>query len=307
MTPLTAGLLLVDKPSGPTSHDVVGRARRVLGTRKVGHAGTLDPMASGLLILGVERGTKLLGHLALSDKTYLATIRLGVSTTTEDAQGSVTATANATSLDTSDIQQAVATLTGEMLQVPSAVSAIKVDGRRAYQRVRAGEDFSLPARPVTVHEFTVLEIRCDVSADPNPGSPGAVDLDVRVSCSTGTYIRALARDLGDNLGVGAHLTALRRITSGPFGITDAVDLWADGLDARQAVLPATAAAARVFAVRTADPDEARDLSYGRPLHPIGIAGTYAVLDESGAELLALMVETDGRAKPVLVWHAAGSG
>ena len=293
-----AGLLLVDKPSGPTSHDVVGRARRVLGTRKVGHAGTLDPMATGLLVLGVERGTKLLGHLALTSKTYLATIRLGVSTSTEDAQGEVIGTADASEVSDWLLAEAVKGLTGPLMQVPSSVSAIKVDGRRAYDRVRSGEDVVLAARPVTVSRF-------DVSGTRRAGA--TVDLDVEVDCSTGTYVRALARDLGSALGVGAHLTALRRTRVGPFELTNAFDLF--GSDDREqawaSVVPAAAAVRSAFPVRLADDREASDLSYGRALDAVGIDGVYAVLDGTGAELLALLSEVGARAKPVLVWQSAG--
>jgi tRNA pseudouridine55 synthase len=292
------GLLLVDKPTGPTSHDIVGRGRRVLGTRRVGHAGTLDPLASGLLVLGVERGTKLLGHLALKDKTYLATIRLGQVTTTDDAQGEVVAEADASGVTDPAIAAGIAALTGDLLQVPSSVSAIKVDGKRAYDRVRAGETVTLASRPVTVSRFEVLDTRRDGDS---------VELDVHVDCTTGTYIRALARDLGAALGVGAHLTALRRTRIGPFGLADAVDLWAMSADDRDtahaAIVPAAVAAGLSFPTRQATAAEATDLSYGRALTAAGIHGTYAVLDPAG-ELLALLTEDGDRAKPVLVWHAA---
>ncbi|MEO5831770.1 MAG: tRNA pseudouridine(55) synthase TruB [Nakamurella sp.] len=292
------GLLLVDKPTGPTSHDMVGRGRRVLGTRRVGHAGTLDPLASGLLILGVERGTKLLGHLSLADKTYLATIRLGASTTTDDSQGDVVTSADASGVTDAAIWAGVSALTGDLMQVPSSVSAIKVDGKRAYELVRAGETVTLAARPVTVSRFDILDTR-------RKGE--TIEVDVLVDCTTGTYIRALARDLGAALGVGAHLTALRRTRIGPFDIADAIDLWPMGPDDRGAaqalILPAARAAELSFPTREASADEARDLSYGRPLAAVGINGTYAVLDSDG-ELLALLAEVDERAKPVLVWHAA---
>ena len=294
------GLLLVAKPTGPTSHDVVGRARRVLGTRRVGHAGTLDPLASGLLILGVERATKLLGHLALKDKSYLATIRLGVATSTEDAQGDVVAVTDTSALTEAMIGAAMAALTGDLMQVPSSVSAIKVDGRRAYELVRAGETVELAARPVTVTAFEMLEMR---------RTEAVVELDVRVDCSTGTYVRALARDLGNALGVGAHLTALCRTRIGPFDLSDAVDLWSMGPDDREtaaaAIIPAAGAAAIAFPIRHANAREAVELSYGRSLAVTGIPGTYAIVDDAGTALLALAADVDGRAKPVLVWHAAG--
>ncbi len=292
---------MVDKPTGPTSHDIVGRGRRVLGTRRVGHAGTLDPLASGLLVLGVERGTKLLGHLALKDKTYLATIRLGEATTTDDAQGDILSSAEASGVTDDAIAAGIAALTGDLMQVPSSVSAVKVDGRRAYDLVRSGETVTLAARPVTVSRFDVLAIRRGDIAT------ATVDVDVMVDCTTGTYIRALARDLGVDLGVGAHLTALRRTRIGPFDLNGALDLWEMGPDDRDtahaAILPAARAAELSFPSRRATADEARDLSYGRPLAAVGINGTYAVLDTAG-ELLALLAEDGERAKPVLVWHAA---
>ena len=202
-------LVVVDKPSGLTSHDVVARVRRLAGTRKVGHAGTLDPMATGVLLVGVERTTRLLGHLALTDKAYAATIRLGVSTVTDDAEGDAVATADASAVSLADVEAALVPLRGNILQRPSAVSAIKVDGVRSYKRVREGEDVELPARPVTVSRFEVLDARA---------GDGVLDLDVEVECSTGTYVRALARDLGAALGVGGHLTALRRTRVGAFGL-----------------------------------------------------------------------------------------
>lgn len=203
-----SGLVVVDKPAGLTSHDVVTRLRHILHTRKIGHAGTLDPMATGVLVCGVERGTRLLGHLALDTKAYVATIRLGATTVTDDAQGDVVATADPSDVTDAAIAVGVAALTGTIEQVPSTVSAIRVDGRRAYERVRAGEQVVLAARPVTVSRFTVLARR-------------GPDLDVEVDCSSGTYVRALARDLGAGLRVGAHLTALRRTRVGPFVLAHA--------------------------------------------------------------------------------------
>jgi tRNA pseudouridine55 synthase len=215
--PPGGGLLLVDKPSGCTSHDVVGRLRFVLRTRRIGHAGTLDPMANGLLVLAVDRSTKLLGHLALTDKTYLATIRLGQRTDTDDADGDVVAAAPAGHLTDAEILDGITALTGPLMQVPSAVSAIKVDGRRAYDRVRAGETVELAARPVTIDRFEIV--------GPLRRSGELIDLDVEVECTTGTYVRSLARDLGSKLGVGGHLTRLRRTRVGPFDVAEAVDVF----------------------------------------------------------------------------------
>jgi tRNA pseudouridine55 synthase len=212
------GILLLDKPQGPTSHDLVSRTRRALGTRKVGHAGTLDPMATGLMILGVESSTRLLTFLVGLDKEYTATIRLGQATTTDDAEGEIVASADRAQLSAvtdAAIAAGILSLTGEIAQVPSSFSAIKVNGVRSYDRARAGEEVDLPARTVTVSSFEVLETRRGADA---------IDLDVRVAVSSGTYVRALARDLGSALGVGGHLTVLRRTRIGPFGINDAVQL-----------------------------------------------------------------------------------
>lgn len=206
------GLVIVDKPPAWTSHDVVARVRRLVGTRKVGHAGTLDPMATGVLVLGVGRATRLLGHLQLADKTYTATVRLGVATVTDDAEGEVLSTADTSAIDTARIRAQAAALTGTIDQVPSAVSAIKVDGVRSYARVRSGEEVDLPARRVQVRRFEVGQLR---------RSDGYTDVDIEVDCSSGTYIRALARDLGSVLGVGGHLTALRRTRVGGIDLSQA--------------------------------------------------------------------------------------
>jgi tRNA pseudouridine55 synthase len=233
--------MLVDKPAGITSHDVVSRVRRIAGTRKVGHAGTLDPMATGLLIIGIDGSTRLLTYLVGLDKQYLATIRLGWATTTDDADGEPLRPPADTSGVTADgIREAIRPLTGRISQIPSAVSAIKVDGRRSYDRVRDGEDVVLAARTVTVSAFDVLDTRL--------GSHG-VELDVRVDCSSGTYIRALARDLGATLGVGGHLIALRRTRVGPFRIEDATPLPErdeSGTALLESVLAPASAARRLF-------------------------------------------------------------
>ncbi|WP_417508455.1 tRNA pseudouridine(55) synthase TruB [Microbacterium sp.] len=250
------GILLVDKPGGLTSHDVVARTRRAFGTRKVGHAGTLDPMATGLLVIGIEGATRLLTYIVGAAKTYHATIRLGQSTTTDDAEGEITARASddlVQGVTGEQIAQGIAVLTGEIDQVPSAVSAIKVDGRRAYDRVRAGEEVALKSRAVIVSRFDVLAERRDA---------GAIDLDVVVDCSSGTYIRALARDLGESLGVGGHLTALRRTHVGPFDVSDAVSI--DALDEASTLTP-SAAAVQVMQRFDVSADEARDLRHGKRL------------------------------------------
>ncbi len=279
------GLLLVDKPAGWTSHDVVARVRRVCGTRRVGHAGTLDPMATGVLVLGVGRATKLLTFLVGCDKTYAATLRLGQTTVTDDAEGDVLTEVDASGVTREALLAAVTALTGPIEQVPSSVSAIKVDGKRSYARVRAGEDVALAARPVTVHRFDVLDVR--------PQGP-YVDVDLEVEVSSGTYVRALARDLGVALGVGGHLTALRRTRVGRFDLASATPL--DALDPeRPAPLVPLATAARTqLAAHDLTEAEADDVGHGRRI-PSTLVGEkvvaafapdgtlVAVLDESGAE------------------------
>lgn len=254
---MTAGILLVDKPQGVTSHDVVARARRLLGTRKVGHAGTLDPMATGLLVLGVDSATRLLTYLVGLDKEYEATIRLGVATDTDDAEGAVTAERDASGVPDARIAAGIVRLTGAIEQVPSTFSAIKVDGRRAYDRARSGEEVALAARPVTIHAFELLAVRREGAL---------VDLDVRVSCSSGTYIRALARDLGADLGVGGHLTALRRTSIGPFAVSEATRL-PDPREQPDAPAPAlrdpATVAAELFPVVRLDAQATRDVAHGK--------------------------------------------
>ncbi|MBO9578393.1 MAG: tRNA pseudouridine(55) synthase TruB, partial [Microbacteriaceae bacterium] len=276
------GILLVDKPQGITSHDVVARVRRALGTKKVGHAGTLDPMATGLLILGVGPSTRLLTHLVGLDKEYFATIRLGAATTTDDAEGEVLSPREGSAPFDSlrslagpggdeRIEAGIAALTGDILQRPSSVSAIKVDGQRAYDLVRAGEEVELQARPVTVGAFEVISRRGPFDS-PSARSGGQVlDLDVRVECSSGTYIRALARDLGEGLGTGGHLTALRRTKVGPFDVDAAVPVpdWvergATPPEPPELLAPA-AVAARLFPVLELDDQGAADLANGKRVH-----------------------------------------
>lgn len=286
-----SGLLVVDKPAGRTSHQVVGRARRLLGTRKIGHAGTLDPMATGVLVLGVNRATRLLGHLALHDKDYLATMRLGVSTLTDDAEGEVTGSADASHLDAAALEAAMAHQRGDIEQVPTAVSAIKVDGRRSYARVRAGEEVALSARPVTVSRFEALDVRHHDSV---------VDVDVAVTCSSGTYVRALARDVGAELGVGGHLTALRRTRVGPFTLPpDAPDLFSG--DEPPELMAMARAAELSFPVVRLDEAQQAVVRVGRALECDLPADPTALVDAGGQELLALYrPDGPGRARPVCV-------
>ncbi|MWJ13874.1 tRNA pseudouridine(55) synthase TruB [Clavibacter michiganensis] len=280
-----SGLLLIDKRGEWTSHDLVARTRRLAGTRKVGHAGTLDPMATGLMILGVNSSTRLLTYLVGLDKEYLATIRLGRATTTDDREGEVVSRAEPgriRDLAVADVERAVAALRGTISQVPSAVSAIKVDGKRAYARVRAGEDVELAAREVTVSAFDVL--RFD-AVEPEEGEEdGAqLDLDVRITCSSGTYVRALARDLGRALGVGGHLTALRRTRVGPFHVDDAVSI--DDMVVADRLIPPADAAARLFDVLHLTEQEAIDLGHGKKL---------TTPDEAPTEDPLAAVAPDGR-------------
>jgi len=267
---------------------VVSRVRRLAGTRKVGHAGTLDPMATGVLVLGVNRATRLLGHLMLTEKGYDATIRLGVATTTDDAEGEVTAAVATAGLDEAVVRAAAAEFVGELQQVPTAVSAIKVDGKRAYQRVRDGEEVELEARPVTVHDLTVHAVR---------GGDEHLDLDVSVRCSSGTYIRAIARDLGARLGVGGHLTALRRTAVGPYTLDDAATL--ERLGEEFAMMPIADAARAAFPAVELDDRRAGDVRVGRPLD-LELDGLSAVFAPDG-EFLALYEPRGGTARPVAVF------
>jgi tRNA pseudouridine55 synthase len=296
-----SGLIVVDKPGGMTSHDVVARIRRLAGTRRVGHAGTLDPMATGVLVVGVEKATRLLGHLTLTEKEYQATIRLGQATDTGDAEGTVltsntgltpgTPARPAACLTRAQVEAAAAALTGEIQQVPPAVSAIKVAGRRAYQLAREGAPPVLPPRPVTVWSFTVQALR------PAPGD--LLDVDVEVRCSSGTYIRARARDMGDALGVGGHLTRLRRTRVGPYDLSAAHGL--DELAEQLTVLPLAEAAAAAFPVRELTEEEARSLSHGGRLPGLGAeAGPVAAFGPDGT-LIALVEEKDGVARPLAVF------
>ena len=299
-----SGLIVVDKPGGLTSHDVVARIRRLAGTRRVGHAGTLDPMATGVLVVGVEKATRLLGHLTLTDKEYQATIRLGQATDTDDAEGTVTAGRPAGHLSLAQVQAAAAALTGEIQQVPPTVSAIKVAGRRAYQLTREGAPPVLKPRPVTVWSFTVQTAQPARADSPDAGLQGAapgdlLDVAVEVRCSSGTYIRALARDMGEALGVGGHLTRLRRTRVGPYDLSAAHTL--DELTGQLTVLPLAQAAAAAFPVRELTADQARSLSHGGRLPGTGgETGPVAAFGPDGT-LIALVQDKDGVARPLAVF------
>jgi tRNA pseudouridine55 synthase len=298
MTEGRDGLVIVDKPGGMTSHDVVARIRRLAGTRRVGHAGTLDPMATGVLVVGVEKATRLLGYLTLTEKQYDATIRLGQSTSTDDAEGEVAFVAAANNVSAETLAGAVKALTGEIQQVPPAVSAIKVDGQRAYRLARGGAAPELKPRPVTVYEFTVTDLR--------PAGENLLDVDATVRCSSGTYIRALARDLGRALGTGGHLTRLRRTRVGGYGLEAARTL--EQLAGRFEVTPLAEAAAAAFPRRDLSADEARRLAHGARL----AASTTAAAETTGqptaayapdGTLIALLTDQDGQARPLVVFAA----
>ncbi|MEV0899061.1 tRNA pseudouridine(55) synthase TruB [Actinoplanes sp. NPDC049802] len=289
----TDGLIVVDKPAGMTSHDVVARIRRLAKTRRVGHGGTLDPMATGVLIIGVNRATRLLTYVIGSEKSYAATIRLGESTVTDDAEGEVTATASTGAVTDDAVRAGLTVQTGEIDQVPSAVSAIKINGQRAYKRVREGESVEIPARRITVHRLDVLDIR-------RPEGRDVIDVDIDVTCSSGTYIRAIARDLGNTLGVGGHLTALRRTAVGGMTLDAAATLAELEERAPDVIgLPLSEAARRSFPQRTATEEETRVLRHGGPLAAAGIDGPYAVFDPAG-EVLAIVSERAGRARAEIV-------
>ncbi len=289
-----SGLVIVDKPKGWTSHDVVGRMRRLAGTRKVGHAGTLDPMATGVLVVGVNKATRLLTYIVGTGKTYTATIRLGQSTVTDDAEGEIVQERIAAAVTEAAVLDAVARLTGDIMQVPSSVSAIKVDGQRSYARVRKGEDVELPARPVTVSRFDVHEVR-------RLQGGRIVDVDATVECSSGTYIRALARDLGEALDVGGHLTVLRRTRVGPYSIDMARTM--DELADAFGMLDLDAAARALFPERMLTAEEAIELSFGRRIPPTGADGPVAAVAPDGT-VVALLVDRDDVARPELVFAAS---
>ena len=290
---MNAGLVIVDKPGGMTSHDVVGRCRRIFGTRRVGHAGTLDPMATGVLVIGIDRATKILGLLTETSKSYAATIRLGQSTSTEDAEGELLEEISAEQLTEAAIATAIAGLSGDIMQVPSAVSAIKVNGQRAYRLAREGHAVELAARPVRIDRFELLAVR---------RHGRLVDADVEVDCSSGTYIRALARDLGDELAVGGHLTALRRTRVGGFGVDQARSL--DELaDRPELSCTLDEACLQMFARRDLTAEEADAAANGRALTPAGIDGVYAAQDADG-RVIALLRDEATRTKSVVVIRPA---
>jgi len=286
------GFLVIDKDPAMTSHDVVAMGRRALGTRKVGHAGTLDPMATGVLVLGFGNGTRLLQYVTNGDKSYLATVVLGAATITDDHEGEIISTADVTAITDADIEAELAKLHGTIAQRPSSVSAVKVDGERAHARVRAGEVFELPAREVTISKLEILEIRRVNSR---------IEVDIDVTCSAGTFIRAIARDCGAALGVGGHLNKLRRTRVAGFSLDRTVSV--TGLKAKDFTPLSMADVARAtFAVRTVSSGEATELSFGRALTANESAEITAAISETD-EVLALLQNKEGKALPIAVFAA----
>jgi tRNA pseudouridine55 synthase len=287
------GFLVVDKAPGMTSHDVVAIGRRALNTRKVGHAGTLDPMATGVLVLGFNNGTRLLQYITDGDKSYTATIVLGASTTTDDHEGEITSTADASQVSDKEIQRILATMVGEIMQRPTNVSAIKVDGKRAYDRARSGEEFELPARKVTISQLDILDIR---------HKDATTLVDIAVTCSAGTYIRAIARDLGAELKIGGHLNVLRRTRVAGFTLDKAIGI--DQLKGGNfATLDLADVARATFPVRELDLEEVNELSFGRPVSPNTSDEIVAALSPDN-RLIALLKNSSDKAKPVAVFAAA---
>ena len=298
------GLIVVDKPAGFTSHDVVAKLRGMARTRRVGHAGTLDPMATGVLFLGTEKATRRLGHLALTEKEYVATVRLGQDTVTEDAEGELTDSRGASGLSREAVEGAVAKLTGDIMQVPSMVSAVKIDGERAYKRVRQGEDVELAARPVRVSSYVVHDLREETAED----GTRVTDLLVSVECSSGTYVRALARDVGEALGTGGHLTALRRTRVGPYGLDGASTLekLQGSVDAEQSLplVPLGEAAATAFPRWDVSEEQARLIGNGAQLPmPVSLAEEERPVAVFGPAdtFVALVEEKGGRARSLAVF------
>ena len=294
------GVLLIDKPGGMSSHAVVSRVRKALGIRKVGHAGTLDPAATGLLVVGVGRATRLLGYLTRSDKAYSAVLRLGVSTITDDAEGEVVRTSSCREVGEADIRAALAAQVGTIEQRPSAVSAVKIDGRRAYDRVRAGEEVDLPARVVTIHDVVITDIRRSVDDE-------SIDVDIEVTCSAGTYIRAIARDAGESLGVGGHVVALRRTGSGVFSIDEAValsDIVEQAHLARDSLMTLHDAATRAMPALDLGEGDAQAVRHGRvitwPASDSPPAAEPVALTHDG-ELLAIAEAKNDRTRYLAVF------
>ena len=290
---MSDGFLVIDKDPGMTSHDVVAIARKALGTRKVGHAGTLDPMATGVLVLGFNNGTRLLQYITDGDKSYTATIVLGASTTTDDHEGEVTSTADASQVKDEDIRSILGAMVGTIMQRPTNVSAIKVDGKKAYDRARSREEFELPARQVTISQLEILAIR---------HKEATTLVDISVTCSAGTYIRAIARDLGEELKVGGHLNVLRRTRVAGFTLDQSISI-AQLKGGNFSTIPLADTARSTFVPRDLTLEEVQELSFGRPLAENGNSSINAGLSPDN-RLIALLKDEGGKAKPVAVFAAA---
>lgn len=290
-----AGFLLVDKPAGMTSHDVVARARKIFATRKIGHAGTLDPMATGVLVLGVNAGTRLLGHLSLSDKSYVGTIRLGATSSTDDREGELGLVSDSSHVSSEAIEEVLGTLRGEIMQRPSSVSAIKIDGQRAYARVRDGQLVEIPERKVSVYQLDVVGVA---------PSGQFMDIDVCTKVSSGTYIRAIARDLGESLGVGGHLTSLRRTSIGPFNELTCHNLenLEELSDPWSAVLPLANIAKMIWPFFTLTPEQSAAVRMGQRIAwPEGFSEPMIALIDSEGELAALSEKRDSLCSYIAVF------
>lgn len=277
------GFVIIDKPAGITSHDVVAKLRKVIGTRQIGHAGTLDPMATGVLVLGINNGTKFLQYIVSGKKRYQATIRLGESRTTDDKDGEIIEAKSVKSLNIESLKKELNSFLGEIDQVPSSVSAIKVDGKRAYQRVREGEEVKLEARKVNIFNIEILDIRVGEF----------VDLDIDVQCSSGTYIRAIARDLGAKLGVGGHLTSLRRSEVEPFTLNDVTEL------EKPTIKPLAHSLSGLMPIRNVSTEERREISFGRKISFSDFSGVG--IAQFDGEVIAIIENRDGGAQPLSVF------
>ena len=282
------GFVIIDKPAGITSHDVVAKLRKVIGTRQIGHAGTLDPMATGVLVLGINNGTKFLQYIVSGKKRYQATIRLGEIRTTDDKDGEIIETKSVKNLNIETLKKELNSFLGEIDQVPSSVSAIKVDGKRAYQRVREGEAVKLEARKVNIFNIEILDIRVGEF----------VDLDIDVQCSSGTYIRAIARDLGAKLGVGGHLTSLRRSEVEPFTLKDVTDL------EKPTIKPLAHSLSGLMPIRNVSTEERREISFGRKISFSDFSGVG--IAQFDGEVIAIIENRDGGAQPLSVFMKESS-
>lgn len=281
---LQDGFVIIDKPAGITSHDVVAKLRKTLGTKQVGHAGTLDPMATGVLVLGVNKATKFLQYITQGRKAYQAQIRLGQVTTSDDAQGEITSTSDTSNVSDQEIRDFLATQIGRIMQVPTKVSAIKINGQRAYDLVREGKEVDIPARQIDIYKLDVIEIK----------HGEFLDIEISVECSAGTYIRSIARDLGSSLGVGGHLISLRRGLVAPFLLSDCSAIESP------VIRPLADEISKVMRVRDVDLQEVKELSFGRALSASSTDGPVVALAPDG-QVAAILENREHGAQPVAVF------